>query len=285
MFTAAQAVAQGWTARQVRRRLQARRWLPVAGAGLAAPQPQWTAFQLAMAASLTWPRCVASHLTAAALHGFPVPVEQVAHVIAAPGSASRRAIRAHRIPLRPDEVTAIAAGVLVTTGSRTAADCLAGLPFGVALDLWAWLSSRRLIDADDLARLIRDRPGWHGVVQLRRLARFTADGTASAAEHKLHDLLNDAGIRGWVAAARVFDLDGVIGVVDLLFAEQGVVVEVDGWRAHSSRQAFRDDRRRQNRLVAAGFIVLRFTWDDLIRTPQAVITQIRTALLRAGATS
>jgi len=43
-----------------------------------------------------------------------------------------------------------------------------------------------------------------------------------------------------------------------------VVVEIDGWVAHSGKQSFVDDRRRQNRLVRAGYTVLRFTWWDLI---------------------
>ena len=39
-------------------------------------------------------------------------------------------------------------------------------------------------------------------------------------------------------------------------------------------------RRRQNRLVAAGYTVLRFTWDDVTRR-QSTVSQIRTALAQA----
>jgi very-short-patch-repair endonuclease len=40
---------------------------------------------------------------------------------------------------------------------------------------------------------------------------------------------------------------------------------------------------RQNRLVAAGYIVLRFTWDDLRDRPAQVIADIRRSLAMAVA--
>ena len=66
--------------------------------------------------------------------------------------------------------------------------------------------------------------------------------------------------------------------MDVLFEQERVVIEVDGYGTHSSREAFQRDRTRQNELVAAGYRVLRFTWDDLDRRPAAVIRQVRTAL-------
>ena len=42
---------------------------------------------------------------------------------------------------------------------------------------------------------------------------------------------------------------GVVAVVDVLFAAERVVLEVDGWAAHGGREAFENDRRRQNRLT------------------------------------
>lgn len=63
-------------------------------------------------------------------------------------------------------------------------------------------------------------------------------------------------------------IDGV-GFVDLL-VEDHVVVELDGFDYHGDRRAFRDDRRRDRALVAQGYVVLRFTWDDVVRDPDAV---------------
>jgi very-short-patch-repair endonuclease len=252
----------------------------VAGDGLALPAPSWTAFQLATAAGLTWPGAVASHFTAAALHGLPVPTDQLADVITDKGHRSRRSIRAHALRLRADEVVRLPNGLALTGLQRTATDCLAALPPDRALDLWAWLSSRRILSHDELVELIGARRGSPGTGRLRELARITRSGAVSRAELRLHALLDEAGITGWVAGATVRDQHGVIGVVDLLFPEARVVVEVDGWRTHCSPEAFVADRRRQNRLVQAGFLVLRFAWTDLVQRPAEVVSQLRDVAAR-----
>ena len=77
------------------------------------------------------------------------------------------------------------------------------------------------------------------------------------------------------------DERGVIGVVDVLFVRAKLVIEVDGWRAHKDKHAFLNDRRRQNRLVTAGYTVLRFTWDDLTQRRPSVLAQICRALAAA----
>jgi len=56
------------------------------------------------------------------------------------------------------------------------------------------------------------------------------------------------------------------------------VIEVDGERSHTGREAFVRDRRRQNALVNAGYTVLRYTWWDLTQRPDAVQAEIRRAV-------
>jgi very-short-patch-repair endonuclease len=52
-----------------------------------------------------------------------------------------------------------------------------------------------------------------------------------------------------------------------------VAVEYDGlW--HGERRAFLDDRRRLNRLDAAGWVVVHVTVDDL-RRPERLIARVR----------
>jgi very-short-patch-repair endonuclease len=59
-----------------------------------------------------------------------------------------------------------------------------------------------------------------------------------------------------------------------------VAVEVDGWAWHQRADRFQEDRRKQNALVRAGWVPLRFTWHDLTRQPTAVLAAIRAALSR-----
>ncbi|HST85785.1 MAG TPA: DUF559 domain-containing protein [Kineosporiaceae bacterium] len=290
MFTAEQARREGWTARTVRRRIAARRWVYVAGRALAEPRPRWTPFQLAMAARLSMRGIVISHRTAAGLHGFPDPNPDEAapycHVIIGTHSAAGRRIRTHLLRLAESEIQDGACGLRLTTPARTAVDCLAAYDFGPALDLWAWVTNGRILDHEGLLAAIGSRPRWYGTAQLRRIADLVAGGAVSHAEFRMHDLLRAAGISGWTANAPVLDEQGLIGVVDLRFEQARVVVEVDGWRAHRSQAAFVADRRRENRLVTAGYLVLHFTWQDLTDRPAEVIAEIRAALrLRSGLAS
>ena len=65
---------------------------------------------------------------------------------------------------------------------------------------------------------------------------------------------------------------------DLAWPEVRLAVEVDGWETHGSREAFQDDRERDALMVAIGWRVLRFTWDDVVNRPSYVLSVIRRTL-------
>ena len=57
---------------------------------------------------------------------------------------------------------------------------------------------------------------------------------------------------------------------------------MNGWAWHDDVDRFRADRRTQNALVINGWMVLRFTWHDLVNRAAAVGEQLRAALRRAA---
>ena len=278
VFTREQALAAGWTSRQVERRRERRRWTRVVGCVLTAEPGPPSAAARAWAAHLLWPDAAVCFRTAAQLWRLPVRDDGLAHVVS--GVPGRRASGARVRTGCVDRLAVWDGDVLVTARTRTVLDCLALLPQDESLDLYAWATTRGLVSRDDLAAELRARFGRPGAAALRRLLVLTRDGAVSGAEVLLHRALRRAGLGGWRAGVAVHDAAGVIGVVDVLFAQQRVVVEVDGERAHSGREAFVRDRRRQNRLVNAGYRVLRFTWWDLTERPAAVVSEIRAALAR-----
>ena len=71
-------------------------------------------------------------------------------------------------------------------------------------------------------------------------------------------------------------------MVDLAFVAERVAVEVDGWAYHVDPDRFQGDRSRQNRLTAAGWIVVRFTWADLVEKPDEVVAMIQIARTRGA---
>ena len=59
---------------------------------------------------------------------------------------------------------------------------------------------------------------------------------------------------------------------------------MDGWAWHVDAERFRNDRRKQNALVRAGWDPLRFTWHDLDGRPGEVVAEIQRDPRRGGLT-
>ncbi len=64
-------------------------------------------------------------------------------------------------------------------------------------------------------------------------------------------------------------------MVDLLWPEGRLVVEVDGYASHKSRFAFREDRRRDYELLISGYLVLRLTHEEIMEDPAMAVDKIR----------
>ncbi len=78
----------------------------------------------------------------------------------------------------------------------------------------------------------------------------------------------------------VRDDDGyLLGIGDMGWRRARVIAEADGSDPHRSPQALYEDRIRQNRLVNAGWTILRFTWSDTLR-PDYIPETVRRALRR-----
>ena len=68
--------------------------------------------------------------------------------------------------------------------------------------------------------------------------------------------------------------------MDFLWEEARLIVEVDGMAKYDEPGALRDEKRRQNELVALGYAVLRFTWADIVGRPDYVVRQVREAVIK-----
>ena len=59
------------------------------------------------------------------------------------------------------------------------------------------------------------------------------------------------------------------------------IIEVDGLAKYADPAEWQREKERQNRLVAGGYTILRFTWADITRRPDQTAGQVRRALRRA----
>jgi len=64
----------------------------------------------------------------------------------------------------------------------------------------------------------------------------------------------------------------------MVWPAQRLVVEVDGYRFHSSRAAFERDRLRDAELQSRGYKVIRVTWRQITEEPEALIATFARAL-------
>jgi very-short-patch-repair endonuclease len=64
-------------------------------------------------------------------------------------------------------------------------------------------------------------------------------------------------------------------LVDAVWFDQKVVVELDSQLAHGTPAALERDHRRDLELRAAGYTVLRYTWQQLTETPEPAATDLR----------
>jgi very-short-patch-repair endonuclease len=119
------------------------------------------------------------------------------------------------------------------------------------------------------AEIAKTLDGQRGAAALRRALYDEPTLTRSEAERRLLKLIAAADLPAPMTNVRVHGLE-----VDLLWPKERLIVEVDGFAFHSTRAAFERDRRRDARLQARGYRVLRITWRQIVHEPQAVVARV-----------
>lgn len=191
--------------------------------------------------------------------------------LAHPTLRSRRGVVVCRRTI-PPEFVVVGAGIRAASPAYAAAE-LASQDDGRAACEALRL---RLVTPDDLAMATASLAGSRGQRERLRVITSCADNPWSYAELRFHRILRTAGIRGWVAN-RPVRVGGSIYQPDARLPAERVVIEVDGRATHEPAAQFRRDRERQNAFTAAGYLVIRFTWEQLddpeyvIRTVRAVV--------------
>jgi hypothetical protein len=281
LFTRQEAQRCGYSTKQIRRRILNGEWVQLfhqvlAPAGLVlTPQLRDTAAQLAI------PGSVLAGPSAARRWRFPVSDAGTYLYVGPNGKRALPGVR--QLRTMPDERDLGKHGIVpITWHALTVVDCLVILAEREAIELLDRALLKRWITIDELKDHIQRRIGRKDVRRLVRLLRVVVDGTRSAAERLAAELFRLHGVTGWTANAPIYDKTGLIGLADFVFPPARVIVEVDGWAFHHDPTRFVVDRERQNRLVRAGWRLVRVTWYDLRYRPDYVVSQVREALAQAA---
>jgi very-short-patch-repair endonuclease len=159
---------------------------------------------------------------------------------------------------------------------RTVVDCSRLLPFAEALAVAdAALASGR-VNQDELLAASAAMRG-PGCPNGRRVAAAAIGNSGSFLESMLRALLITEGIEGFEPQV-VVSHGGFRARVDLGHRRARLALEADGYEFHGSPRDFSADCRRYDELVAAGWLVLRLTYDQVIGDPAWVAGTVRAAL-------
>ena len=272
VITRAQAIGCGLTDTGISRRVRSGRWRRCGpGVYFVDDRPFTTAARIRAAVWSYGANAVASGLAAAWWHDLTTRTPECVEVTVPRSSHGRPhpATRPRRRDLSPRDVVE-RNGLWVTSLALTVVEATARRGGGARVMDTAL---QRRIELPFLWRAHLRNTGRYGSPAARRMLQAADSGARSQAERLLVKLLHDAGITGWIANYPVAGYKA-----DVAFPDVQVVVEVDGWAFHSAPEDFEADRVRQNRIVLSGWTVLRFTWLDLVETPERVIAEIRRAI-------
>ncbi len=279
-----QLVAAGLSSQAIERRLETGRLVRLHRGVYAVGHRRLTQDGFWLAAALAaGPEAVLSHRDAAALHGLGrwgggrievttphrSPTRERLRVYSRRALTGEDVTTVERIPVTSVERTLVDLADVITrdrlAAAFTAADRERKLDLGRLGAAIARTSGRRTPGRANL-RAVLDEHAARGVqvtrseleIALRRLVRE-------------HDLPSPR-LNVWIPGMDV--------EVDALWHDERVAVEADGWRWHGDRASFQRDRAKANALQLAGYRVLRFTHDDVVRRPAQTAATIRGALRR-----
>jgi very-short-patch-repair endonuclease len=228
------------------------------------------------------PDALLSHWSAAHLWMIRPNSRSRIDVTVAHRSRSSKPIRRH-VSEVPDDERTVEEGIPVTSVPRTILDLAATEDADTVENLLRESEFRQLSDRLSLPSLIERYPGKRGTRKVRtaldRLREDPVGHKRSRLEERFAPFLR----RHLLPLPRFNDWIEVRGKryqVGCHWPNLRQIVELDGWDGHSSRTAFREDRARDRRLVAAGFTVTHITLNQLEDEPAEVASDLRRWLLR-----
>jgi len=227
---------------------------------------------------------VVSHGTAAAFHGlwdkFPVLID-----VTVPVEAGRKidGVRCRRCRYPEPEEVEVRYGVVVTTVARTLVDLAGMVGVKTLRKTVGRTAMRRKLDLQAVDIAIHNAKRRRGLkaLELALIPYRTKDGKVPDVRSDFETMvlpeLLDAGLRRPSTNAWLHIEDERF-LVDFLWDREKVIVETDGRETHETPIAFQSDRRRDQFLAAAGYRVLRVTWEQIHGEREAVLRRVRKAL-------
>lgn len=127
---------------------------------------------------------------------------------------------------------------------------------------------------ESLGDLIGEWPLLRGIGTARRAAELARPGAQTILETLSRLRLVRAGLDEPELQREFRDDAGLIGYADMFWESLGVIGEADGRLKYATADDIFQEKLREDRLRALGYIVVRWTWDEIMSNPQAVMRRI-----------
>ncbi|MEV7229364.1 DUF559 domain-containing protein [Polymorphospora sp. NPDC051019] len=279
-FLGSRAVADGLLTRDMLRGAAWRRLLPDVYVLAAGYRPEDHRMWCEAVALTLPPGAAFCGLSAAYLWGVDLLDRQTPVSVALPSGVRRRRhprIRYGYPRLAPGDHDHLA-GLPVTTPARTAYDLGRQASMTESVVAVDALLARRLVRVNQLTEYAAARRRWPGVDRFRRALAFADPLSGSPMETRLRLTLVRGGLPAPVLQFEIHDGQGrFVGRVDFAYPRWRIAIEYEGDH-HRERSQFRRDVARLNALRAQGWLVLRFTADDVVRQPARLLALVSQAI-------
>jgi hypothetical protein len=269
LVTNAQLLEAGFSAGAIRHRILAKRWFPVrAGVYSLAPPPLPADARLMGAVLACGAGTAVSDLASAWLFGLIDTFPRIIDVTNASGRGrGRPGLRIHRRQIEPVDVTS-RRGIPALTAARTIADLAATLPPRNLEQMLLLAGSRRLLDEGRL-RELASSGGRRGSPALREALGLEVPFVRSPVEATFVGVCKDIGTDAPLVN-RTIEVAGRRFEVDFHWPDLRLIVEIDGYAFHGGRSRANSDRDRDQVLSMAGWLIVRFTRDQVVGDPAEV---------------
>ena len=167
---------------------------------------------------------------------------------------------------------------LATDAATTLVMCGRRLPFDEALAI----ADSALRDGFPVARLyaLATAARGPGSARLRRVSAHADGRSANPFESVLRAIAIEVPGLEVEPQVRITGDLGLRARVDLADRRLGIVIEAESFEWHGDRAALRRDSRRYDLLVANGWVVLRFSWEDVMHDHDFVRAVLRATVVR-----
>ena len=239
------------------------------------------------------PDAVISHVSAAALHGlavWPLPADRV-HISrnGTPGGGRRtRTLHLHVSALTAADVVDLG-GTAVTSAARTVMDVARTQPFETGVITADHALNTGVVDRRSLTGVLDRQRTLAGYRRAEAVLAFADELSESVGESRSRVAMLRAGMDIPVLQHRIYGHRGeFLGRTDFADVEARIAGEFDGkgkYRSGSTDGADPVDvmvaeRRRADAIERAGWIVVRWMWDDI--SPATIAGKFQTARNRRG---